>query len=365
MESIELQYKPDMARALERFEAWWHCELIDRPLVSLNVRPERAMSRSVPQRTHATLRDRWFDMEYQLDCLEAWLEVAEYLGESFPMYMPNLGPEIIGTLFGCELEFSEHSSWSKPVARGCAEILEMRPDFTNPYWQAIRDATTMSAERGRGKWLTGITDLHTNADLLAALRDPQELCLDFLADLDTAAAADIHVTSYFRAIYDDLYDRIRPHQALCTSWMGTLHAGRSYNLQSDFICMISPEQFEKAVLPCLHEEMSHLDRSIYHLDGPDALRHLDALLACPRLNGIQWVCGDGKGPATRWVDVYRRVQAAGKCVQVLYTDMDDARVLAQHIRPEGVWFSLTGTYSKAEAEDFLRFLERWAAGKRV
>ena len=32
---------PDFERILARFEAWWHCEIVDRPLVSVGVRPER------------------------------------------------------------------------------------------------------------------------------------------------------------------------------------------------------------------------------------------------------------------------------------------------------------------------------------
>jgi hypothetical protein len=30
-----------------------------------------------------------------------------------------------------------------------------------------------------------------------------------------------------------------------------------------------------------------VERTIYHLDGPDAIRHLDALLELPALDGIQ------------------------------------------------------------------------------
>ncbi len=363
---MELQSKPDFAVTLERFEAWWRCELIDRPLVSMAVHSDRPPVRPVPTKEHASLRDRWLDIEYHIDRVEAWVGSGVYLGDSFPMYMPNLGPEIVATLFGSDLEFSEDSTWSTPIAGSCAEILGMQPDFETAYWRILRAATEMSVERGRGKWITGITDLHTNADLLAALREPQDLCLECLTDPETVAAADRHVTRFFRAIYDDLHERIAPGQeGISTSWTPALHQGRMYNLQSDFICMISPEQFQEIVLPDLVAEMKLMDRSIFHIDGPAATRHLDALLACPELDGLQWVCGAGNGPASRWAELYQRVQAAGKCIQVLYTDMNDAKELARQIRPEGVWFCLEGVYSRAEAEAFLSWLERWAAGKRV
>ena len=362
---MELESKPDFDKALERFEAWWHCELIDRPLVTLSVKSDRRPSKSVPPKTYSSLRDKWFDMDYLLDWMEAWTEAGVYLAETVPMFMPNLGPEVVATTFGSELEFSKDSSWSKPIVKNCAEILGMKPNLDTVYWNTIRKATEQSVERGKGKWLTGITDLHTNIDLVAALREPQDLCLDCLTDLDMVAAADDYVTQFFPLFFEDLYKRIEPSGQPCTSWCTTLHAGRSHIHQADFICMMSPEMFQRAVLPQLVEETKHVERSIYHLDGPGALQHLDALLACPHIQGLQWVCGDGHDPASRWIDLYQKTQAAGKCIQVLYTDMNDAKILAEHIKPEGVWFTLGGLYTREEAEDFLKWAERWAAGKRV
>jgi hypothetical protein len=125
--------------------------------------------------------------------------------------------------------------------------------------------------------------------------------------------------------------------------------------------MISPEMFERAVLPSLVAEMRSLDRSIFHLDGPDALRHLDRLLEVPGLHAVQWVYGAGNGPATRWIDVYRRIQAAGKGVQVIAGDLAEARAVAEQIRPEGAWFHIGGSYSRDDAEAFLQEMERWAS----
>ena len=32
---MKLETKPDFEKALERFEAWWQCEIIDRPVVNI------------------------------------------------------------------------------------------------------------------------------------------------------------------------------------------------------------------------------------------------------------------------------------------------------------------------------------------
>jgi len=288
------------------------------------------------------------------------------LAESFPVYWPNVGPEVCATVFGCRLEFGESTSWSIPVAAGCRDILKMRPSLDTPYWNALRRMTDLSLQRGRGKWITGLPDLHTNADLVAALRDPQEVCMDLADDLQAVRAACDHVTeSAYALMYEDLYDRIVAAGLATTTWTPFLHAGKAYVTNCDFICMISPEMFRKAILPSITWEMRYLERNIFHLDGPGALRHLDDLLAQPQLDALQWVYGAGNGPGRKWIDVYRRVQAAGKSLQLAVDDIADAKAIAEHLRPDGVWFCPGGGYRRDEAEAFIRWADRWAARNKA
>ncbi len=357
---MELAIKPDFDRAMERMEAWWECRVLDRPPVTIQIRPERAPV--LPEKAHATLRDRWLDFPYHLDRFEAGLDGAVFLAETFPAFGPNLGPDLCATVFGCALEFGERTSWSTPIVDSCRDVLDLQPDLDTPCWNAIREATEESLERGRGRWVTEMPDLHTNGDLVAALRDPQGMCLDIAMDTEGVRAACNHVTeTAFEPMFEDLRSRIRARGQPCTTWTPFLHAGSAYMTSCDVICMISPEMFEEAILPSIRREMGYLERSLFHLDGPGAVRHLEALLACPELDGVQWIFGAGSGPARKWVDVYRRIQDAGKCIDLHAEDLDDCRAVAEHVRPEGVWFRPMGAYPREEAEDFIRWTERWAA----
>jgi hypothetical protein len=361
---MHLEQKPDFEQTLARFEAWWVQEIVDRPPVCIRVAPDRPPT--PPQKTHAALRDRWMDVEFALDCFEAELAGATFVGDAFPAFFPNLGPEICSTVFGCDLDFSETTSWSKPIVRRCRDILSLRPNLDNPFWNAVRRGIDLSLERGAGRWITGLTDLHTNGDLVASLRDPQGLCLDLADDPASVRAACDHVTrSAYALMYEDQWSRIRAAGQPATTWMPILHAGRAYPTNCDFICMISPAMFQDTILPSLLWEMRYLERNIFHLDGPGALQHLDALLALPELNGIQWVYGANRGPAARWTHVYRRIQAAGKSLQLAAEDLDDALDVARALRPEGVWFLVAGAYPRDTALAFLHTIERWTAGKKV
>jgi hypothetical protein len=137
-----------------------------------------------------------------------------------------------------------------------------------------------------------------------------------------------------------------------------------YYVSCDFICMISPEMFAPTILPAIRWEIDQLGHSIFHLDGPGALKHLDALLAIPRLDAIQWVYGAGATSAKDWISVYRRIQSAGKSIEVQAADIADARVVMENVRPEGVWLCLGGSYTGEQARAFLKEVGRWAAGKR-
>lgn len=352
-----MKFKPDFATTATRFEAWWRGQCHDRPPVTLCVRPTRPYRGPQPPAT-GHWRDRWLNVEFAVDTAIAEMERRDYLGDSLPIFWFNLGPEIIATLLGCDLEFSERTSWSKPVVH-CPdqwhEIATRPPDFNNPYWQTMERATQLARQRSDDRYLVGITDLHDSFDTLAALRDPQQLCLDLL-DCPTAVqpaaqhAADIFVQAYQRCY------------ALATSsttWIPYFHAGRAYVISCDFWCMISPDMAREHVVPTKHIEMAPLQRSIFHLDGPQALKHLDTVLELPGLTALQWVYGAGNGPAARWLDVYRRALAAGKSVQVIAESPADALTVLDALNPARVWLTLHRPFdSVAEAQAFLAEVER-------
>lgn len=105
--------------------------------------------------------------------------------------------------------------------------------------------------------------------------------------------------------------------------------------------------------------MAPLERSIFHLDGPQALHHLDLMLSLPGLNAVQWVFGSGHGPAAKWIDVYRRCLAAGKALQILADDPADALTVLRALGPDGLWLTICTPFANTdEATDFLDTVHR-------
>lgn len=358
----ELQLKPDFGRTIDRFAAWWNCALIDRPPVTLRAAAgSRVQRRARPE--PPTLRRRWMDVQYVVETAVAEMSRQIYPGDSFPIFWPNLGPEITATLFGCPLEFGPATSWSSPVVHTPQQwhtIIATPPDFTNPYWQTLEAMMRYALEICDQRFIVGITDLHGNYDILAALRDPQALCEDILDHPELIRQAGRHVADAYVAAFQRQYAMVESVGFGSTCWTSLYHPGSAYVPSCDFWCMVSPAIARDLILPDILREMQPLERSIFHLDGPQALRHLDLLLELPQLHAVQWVFGEGHGPAAAWVDVYRRILQAGKAVQVLAESPADALAVLEVLGPRGVWLTVGGPEfpSLAAAEAFLSEVHR-------
>lgn len=355
-----LGFKPDFATTAARFEAWWQCELVDRPPVTLWLGPSRPYSG--PESRHPTLRERWLDVKFSVDAAVAALATADYVADTLPVFWPNAGPEITSTLYGCELEFGKDTAWSSPVIHGPEDwekLLSVPPDFNNVYWRTVEEQTAYAQAICAGRYLVGLSDLHGSFDILAGLRDPQELCTDMVDCPELVAKAGLHVAQGYIESFRRNYAPLAKAGFGSTTWCPLYHAGPAYVPSCDFWCMVSPQVAERYILPTLLLEMQAFERSLFHLDGPDALRHLDLVLDLPGLNALQWVFGTGHGPAARWLDIYRRALAKGKAVQVLAESPADALAVLEALGPRGLWLTVTdGISSPQQAADFVAAVDR-------
>jgi len=355
---MELTCKPDFDRVVERMLAWFECEIIDRPVVQVYAPKPASEQRPLPVKEHATLEDRWTDVEYVVERADAEIHNTYYAGEAVPLFFPNLGPELLGNMLGCGIEFGQTTTWSVPLIRTWDEPWrDLKLDPENRWLKLLLRMTRLGLEVGRGRWITGLTDFHPGADLLAALRDPQNLCTDLLEYPDHVKELMDVLDPVFYIVYEAQYDLMRQAGQGTTTWLPAYSPGRYYPTSNDFSCMISTQAFDEFFLDELAREWAWLDHSLYHLDGPGAIRHLDSLLAARDLHGIQWVPGANSGPAGQWINLLKRIQGAGKCIHYAI-GAEELDVLMENLRPEGVMFHIQ-TSCPEEADAVVRKVSRW------
>jgi hypothetical protein len=355
--TIDLETKPDCAEALQRVEAWYHQAIIDRPPVRFtrhNAEYEVLDDADLSRWPH--LKARWFDEEYQIERFLRQLHRQRYLGETFPIFWPNLGPNVFAACYGAPLEFGEVTSWAEPILNSYDQPVAI--NWQSEYLVKLESLTHKALQICDSQFIVGYTDLHPGMDWLAALRGSEQLCMDFYDYPDEIKALQQQVTTDFLSVFAHFDVLLKRSHQPSVSWMGIPFLGRMHIPSCDFATLISPAIFQEFAWPALQDEVVAMTHNIFHLDGKGVARHLDAILELPNVNAIQWVQGVGLDqPILQWIPLIQKIQAAGKSVVV---DMAVAELepFIDAVEPEGILLCLP---SESEAEELaiLARVARW------
>lgn len=337
-----LEFKPDWEASQARYRAFWAGEIIDRPLVQVTARkraPRVDNWRVLPPET-------WDNPEPLLERIVDGMEATYYGGDALPIWWPNLGPTTMSAFMGCPIHFSESTSWQDPILDDLTSA-EPALDEASPVWQATLDITRAISEQAAGRFLVGFSDYGMGADVLSHLRGPDGLSMDLIDCPEDVQRWMTWLTAKWMDLYWQLHAAMPAGQGT-VGWLSAWAPGTTYPMQNDFSCMISADMYRE----CFLEEVQVLSRFLeypaYHLDGPGAVAHLDALLEIPELRLIQWVPGEGNPNPVHWMPLLKRVRAAGKLLH-LYGSPGDLEPLIEELGPEG-WILSTGTATPEEAD---------------
>jgi hypothetical protein len=352
-------WKPDLEQCMDRVQAWFEQQVIDRPPVRFhrhNAEYERG--NSLDPKRWPTLKERWFDVDYQLDCFEKASGAAAFQAETFPVFWPNLGPNAYAAFYAGALHFDEVTSWYEPVLGGLDDLGILQTDpLQSAYFKKLEELTRAALERSQGCYFVGYTDLHPSLDCIAAWRGATALCLDLAESPEQLAPlVDLSVRDFHR-IFDHFDALLKEWNQPSVTWMGIPSCGKLHIPSCDFASMIRPSHFEAFSVPQLRRELVGMDHVIYHLDGKGVARHLETLLAFPEIQAIQWVQGVGEdAPILQWLPLLKRIQAAGKSI-IVDLQLSELEAFIGAMRPEGVFLCL-GTDEGGEQPVLDRLL-RW------
>lgn len=354
--SLELSLMPGAEMALKRHEAFWNRAVIDR--VPVGIALPRETHAPIPHKEYAKWEDMWLDIDFRAEQMDAQLAAQEYPYDAFPAAFPNLGPEIFSAWCGCGYRYGQYTTWSEPCVLD-TDRDAARLDMGHPLFRLLTRFTDLLLERGKGKFITTLTDFHPGGDHLAALRDPEQLCVDVLERPEWIKQALADAEAEYYAAYGAFAAKILGAGLPIMGWLPIAHMGTCYIPSNDFSCMISPKQFEELFLPGIRRECRFYERSIYHLDGPGALKHLDAILEIPELDAVQWVPTEGTEGFCRWREVYRKIQRAGKGIWIRLPAGEIEDIMSD-LRPEGVFIAqLKGLSRPEDIAAAVKRLSQW------
>lgn len=335
------------------YEAWWQ-KKINRPLISVVLKKGKQYSKG-------ELLEYVYDT--QLPCIEVakvyeeQFNNQEFLGDAFPFYyMRTTG--LLGVFMGQEWEVSLKNGtvWYKELDKEF-EDLSFQVDTKHILYQRMMELNRVFQEYFDGAVVLGGANLGGICDVYHSIRGMQNTIYDFVDDPDTLKSYFHEIKEEWRKTHFALYDAVdikRNHGY--THWTPILSQKTYDMIQADLAFMIGPDDYEEFLEPLIKEESAMFGRSMFHLDGPGFLKHLDRILSIDSLDGVQWIPGAGVDKVNQWDEFYHTVDNSGKLLQVFIEPGEAAfieEIIAKLSHPEHVIFICNGLIEEKEVYEAL------------
>ena len=331
----------------ESFGQWWKGEPRDKPLMKIIAPGKAGAHEKLPAPETADPRDKFLNVRNIIAKYRNFCETHYFLADAFPAANVDLGPGSIALYLGGEPIFTRETIWYEEKFTNPEEFRSLHYDENNPWWVTQQNMIKEALELARGDFYITIPDFVENLDILSAMRGPQNLCFDIMDDPEAVRDGVKIIDDCYFKYYDACYDLLMDTD-FSSSYMffDILGKGRVSKLQCDFSALISPLMFREFVQPSLTKQCRNLDYSLYHLDGPDAIKHVPALMEIDELNALQWSPGAGNpdGGSPKWYPIYDQVRAAGKSLWISLEDGGpedwalSAQRLVKRYGPAGLYF---------------------------
>ena len=328
----------------ERYEAFWRGEIIDRPLMQVTADrpdgPPPVEEDTPPIADPDALLDWFVNADKVIPRIEREAARKHYAGDAFPYTFP-VSPSLVAiqaAYLGGRYSISPDnlSGWCDPIIDRWDDRRPLVVDEDNLWWKSSVRLLVEGAKAAAGRLVVGIPDLQGGPQILDLLRGTENLCLDLLENPREVKPALDEIHETWVHYWNVCNDCILPYQDGYCDWLRVWSDRSVVTAECDFSVMISSAMFEEFALPYIEKQTASIERSIYHLDGSGAVRHLEMLLALESLDAVQWEPEGGPPDTPRSIPMFQHIQDSGKLL-VLACLPSDVTLLLSELRPEGVF----------------------------
>lgn len=361
-----MKYKENWEATKAKWESYWKRENKGRPLMYVIADKEEAKD---PARAEALksrdMDDKYLNAERIVERFRYYCETHEFLGESFPNLSIDFGPGSMAGYVGCNIVFQERTVWFEHFVNDWKEHGDIVFDENNEWFkkhiQLFKDVKALAGD----DFLIGIPDIMENVDVLASMRGVQDLIFDIIDSPEEISRRLKQIQDIYMEYYDRFYDVIKDENGGCCYTVFQIWGtGRTVKLQCDFSALMSPDQFTEFIEDELRQQAKKLDNVLYHLDGPDAIKHMPSLMKIDEIDALQWTSGDHgpDGTMEEWYPIYDQAVKAGKGLWIkVYTGTMEEwlprvdKIVARY--GSKAMFLFFPNMSKADADKLLQHAE--------
>ena len=329
----------------ERHRAFWHREIVDRVCIAVTAPAARQVASPKAGSDAEHLSDPGFVVRRE----EARVRNTYYAGDALPIVYAE--GNLLYPAWGGVGRFGSGTVWVDPSVRDWREWSDYRFDRNNVWIKRFLDTNRALAEASSERWLVATQGVFGAMDAMAPVRR-EEHFLMALADEEAYPAmhsAQNEAIRGHKAIITRAWDDVETRQRGTATCPGIWAPGRINYWSADFSCLIGPADFEKWLVPEFDEMINLCEFSMYHLDGPDAVRHLPRIGQFGKLKGIQYTVGPQvQDDVQHWIGVAKQIQSFGK---VLYLQIKPEllETVMATLDPRGLFiFTYAGDAEQAE-----------------
>ncbi|MEI6100259.1 MAG: trimethylamine corrinoid protein 2 [Eubacteriales bacterium] len=346
-----MKYKSDWGQAKTKWQQYWKHQNTGRPLMCVIARSpesEKAWQKSklegkkgcaqfcqgidylLPDELmYRDMEDKYQKADRMVERYRHFCGNHVFLAESFPNINIDFGPGSMAGYLGSNIVFNDDTVWFEHCVDDWSSMPPLVFDSENKWWKKHNQLATDVSRLVGNDFYVGMPDIMENMDVLASLRGTQDIIYDLIDEPDEIKKRIEEVGGIYFDYYDRFYNLIKNKidGGSCYTVFQILGPGKLAKLQCDFSAMMSPKDFRTFIQPSLREQAKQLDTVLYHLDGADSIRHMDALMEIEEIDALQWTSGDygPDGTLEDWFEIYDKTRAAGKSLWVkVYTgEIDD------------------------------------------
>jgi hypothetical protein len=328
-------WKTNLEESKKRYLDWWNGKGL---IISMweHIEKDGAPYEKVPEPVPAKDLDQfWFDPQWRAENLHYQLSKSSFKGDILPVANTQLGPGSLAAILGAGLESGEDTIWIRHTGDFNDEIVL---NEENKWWKLHLDLVKACKKLSQGKYYVGCPDLIEGLDTMASLKGTEGVMMDMMMQPEILEQQLQQINDVYFKVFDRIYDIIREGDEMAFCYFSLWGPGKVSKLQSDISIMISEDDYRRFVQPYIREQAQKIDYTLYHLDGVDAIRHLDAILEIEELNAVQWTPGVGQpqGGDPKWFDLYRKIMAKGKSIMPCWVEVDELKPLLDAVGAEGL-----------------------------
>lgn len=348
-------WKSNFEETKKHYTDWWNGKGIVLTMWEHLFKEGAPYENIMPPAPHKDLNQLWFDAEWRSKYLHYTMSRNSYMADILPVANTQLGPGSLAAILGSQLEGREDTIW-----------IHHKPDFDGQIvfdengWKLHEDLLRKCVANAQDKYMVGCPDLVEGLDVLASLKGSDNILMDLIMDPDGTLELMKQVNKVYFDVFDRIYDIINVNGEMAFCYFSLWAPGKVSKLQCDLSIMISEEDYRTFCLPFLREQTEKIDYTLYHLDGVDAIRHLDAILEMEKLNAVQWTPGYGQpqGGDPKWYELYKKILAGGKSVMANWVTLDELEPLLDNVGNQGLHINVDFK-SEHDIEKALKIVEKY------